>query len=360
MQTDLKEFFYDKKILLTGHTTFLGSWLALLLHKLGAKVTGCSVKPPMYPNLFDEIDLNELIQSYLGDIRNYEYLSNVDQQFQPEIIIHVSPACGYIDSVEPKELYTLNLLGSLNVLELCRQSAHTKVFINLVPEYSAGLTLKNCEKKNQGELDLVTGSFRSTEFLTTGYRNAYFETGSNASHHKSIINIRTLPPIGGGDWSKNNLLQEFIQAVQKSKKQIVARSGKTRIMLHVLDVATGVLTATRNLYSGEPADVVCDSKIDPGHNWFKDEKWIAQSFSGLIPDRGITIKTEQKQAAKEVLKADDFSLGYIPVAGWSPQWDAETALKKTIEWHQARERGANMQRFSLGQVDEFINDENLI
>lgn len=356
MLSDLKAFFYDKKILITGHTTFLGSWLAMVLHSMGAKVSGCSLNPPVYPNLYEEVDLHELIRSHIGDIRDYEYISNVNKLQQPEIVIHVSPACGFIDSVEPKELYTLNLLGSLNMLELCRQSNHTRVFVNLVPDYSTGLTLKNCDKKNQGELDLVTGSFRSTEFLTTGYRNAYFDAGSINKHHKSIINIKTLPPIGGGDWSKNNLLQEYVQAVQKNKNQIMARPGKTRVMLHVLDVVTGILSTTQKLYTDNTPIAVCDSKIYPDDNWFKDEKWVAQSFCDLLHDQHISIKTDQKQAANEDLKVDEISAGYMDISGWTPKWDAAMALKKTIEWHQARERGANMQRLSLGQIEEFMNE----
>lgn len=357
MQPDLIKFYNDKKILITGHTTFLGSWLTLLLHSMGAKLTGFSIKPPAYPNLFVETDLHELIYSCIGDVRDFEFFNSIVQQHQPEIVIHLSSVCGFIDSVEPKELYTINLLGSLNALEMCRQSPYNRVFVNLVPDYSGAMMLKSCGKQNQGEFDLVTGSFRSTEFLTTGYRNAYFEAHNYASHHKSVVNVKTFPPIGGGDWSKNNLIHEFIQAMLTNQKQLTTHQDNSLYMLHVLDALTGVLTATRKFYEDAlTSAVVCDSKISTQDAYFRDEKWVAEAFCRHWDNNGIAIKTNQKQRATQVSYHGDSSGGYIPVPNWTPKWDAETALKKTIEWHQARERGANMQRFSLGQIDEFLNE----
>jgi CDP-glucose 4,6-dehydratase len=355
MQADLIKFYNDKKILITGHTTFLGSWLTMLLHNMGAKLTGFSMPPPAYPNMYIETDLHELIHSCIGDVRDFESFNNIVQQHQPEIVIHLSSVCGYLDSVEPKELYTINLLGSLNALEMCRQSANTRVFVNLVPDYSDTMMLKSCGKQNQGELDLVTGSFRSTEFLTTGYRNAYFDPNNYESHHKSVANVRTFPPVGGGDWSRNNLIQEYIHAMLSNKKQLMTRPEKSLYMLHVLDALTGVLVATRKFYEdASTSDVVCDCKIEAGDTYFMDEKWVAQTFSKHWDENEIVIKTDQKQPAAQLSYKGDSS-GYIPVSNWTPKWDAETALKKTIEWHQARERGANMQRFSLGQVEEFLS-----
>lgn len=359
MQTDLIKFYNDKKILIIGHTTFIGSWLTLLLHSYGAKLSGFSIKPPVYPNFYEETDLHELIHSYIGDVRDFERFNTINQLQQPEIVIHLSSVCGYIDSVEPKELYTINLLGLLNALEVCRQSAHTRVFVNLVPDYSGTMMLKSCGKNNQGELDLVTGSFRSTEFLTTGYRNAYFDANNYPSHHKSVANIKTFPPVGGGDWSKNNLIQEYVQAMLSNKNQLTVRPDNVRFMLHVLDMLTGVLTATRNFYLGEMSDSVCDSRIYPEGSFFKDEKWVAQTFRELWGTPGTALKTEQKQLNGEVSYAGDTAAGYVPVVGWTPRWDAEMALRKTIEWYQARERGANMQRFSLGQVEEFMGVASL-
>jgi CDP-glucose 4,6-dehydratase len=247
------------------------------------------------------------------------------------------------------------LLGSLNALEACRQSAHTRVFVNLVPDYSGTIMLKSCGKKNQGELDLVTGSFRSTEFLTTGYRNAYFEANNNNVHYKSVANIKTFPPVGGGDWSKNSLIHEYIQAVSAPKKQITIRPENNMYMLHVLDVLSGVLTATRGYYNHTESNPVCDNRISPQGSFFKDEKWVADAFCGLWGLKDVTVKTEQKQSTNKVPLAGETLTGYVDVSDWAPKWDAEAALRKTIEWYQARERGANMQRFSLGQVEEFLS-----
>jgi len=356
MQSHLKHFYSDKKILITGHTTFIGSWLAMMLHQLGAKLTGCSIKPPSNPNLYDEADIHELIDSHIGDVRNYEFFNEIVRNEQPELVIHLSSIFGFCNSIEPNELYAINMLGTLNALEVCRQSESVRVFINLVPDYSNGLLLKNCDKKNQGELDLVMGSFRSTEFLTSGYRNAYFDAASYAQHHKSIVNVKILPPLGGGDWSKNNLIQDYITVLLKGKKEIVARPTKTISTIHVLDVLSGLLNNVFKLHH-DAADNLHDRMIFPDGAHLKDEQWIAETFASIWGSGKVSVKNVQGSSTDKN-SADKNELimqGYADMPDWTPGWDAVTALRKTVEWHQARERGANMQRFSMGQVEEYLN-----
>jgi CDP-glucose 4,6-dehydratase len=355
MPTNLREFYKNKKILILGHSTFMGSWLTMMLHSLDAQVVGCSIKPPVYPNLFQEADIDELITSYIGDVRDFDFLNAIVQKHQPEIVIHLSAVSGFCDSIEPKELYNLNLLGVLNVLEVSKKAESVRVFVNLVPDYSGGTIFKSCDKKNQGEMDLIMGSFRSTEFLTTGYRNAYFDVNDYPTHHKAIVNLKTLPPLGGGDWSKNNIVQDYFRLILKSRKNIISHPGSTHVMIHVLDVLFGSLIEVHRLFL-DPLHNISDYKLMPNHDFFRDETWVAQTFCEIWgEDVVFTVQQNDKLSSRGAQSFDSDSSFYNNVPEWHPRWDAEMSLRKTIEWEKARERGANMQRFSMVQIEGYLD-----
>jgi len=358
MPTNLREFYKNKKILILGHSTFMGSWLSLMLHSLDAQVTGCSIKPPVNPNLYHEADIDELITSYLGDVRDFDFLNAIVLKHQPEIVIHLSAVSGFCDSIEPKELYGLNLLGVLNALEVCKQSDCVRVFINLVPDHSRSSFFRNCDKKNQGELDLIMGSFRSTEFLTTGYRNAYFDDlNFSLLHPKVVVNIKSLPPLGGGDWSKNNIFQDYFRVVTKSKKNILSHPGISHIMVHVLDVLYGNLMMARSLYLDSTHNIT-DYKIHPGIDFYRDETWVTQTFCDIWGEgAAFTVQHNEKLLMKTLQYSEHNGSSYDDIPDWHPRWNAEMSLRKTIEWEKARERGANMQRFSLGQIEGFLEEK---
>jgi len=354
----LREFYKNKKILILGHSTFMGSWLTMMLHSLNAQIVGCSIRPPVYPNLYQEADIDELITSYIGDVRDFDFLNAIVQKHQPEIVLHLSAVSGFCDSIEPKELYGLNLLGVLNALEVCKQSESVRVFVNLVPDHSRSSFFRNCDKKNQGELDLIMGSFRSTEFLTTGYRNAYFDDHDlSLLHPRAVVNIKSLPPLGGGDWSKNNIFQDYFRAVLKSKKHILSHPGISHIMVHVLDVLFGNLIMTQKLFI-DPTHNITDYKLHPDAAVYRDETWVTQTFCEIWGEGATyTVQHNEKLLMKTLEYNDYYNSSYCDIPDWHPQWDAETSLRKTIEWEKARERGANMQRFSLGQIEEYLDQK---
>ena len=352
----MREFYKNKKILILGHSTYMGSWLSMMLHHLDAQVTGCSIKPPVYPNLYQEADIDEIITSYIGDVRDFDFLNAIVQKHQPEIVLHMSAVSGFCDSIEPKELYGLNLLGVLNALEVCKQSESVRVFINMVPDHSRSTFFRNCDKKNQGELDLIMGSFRSTEFLTTGYRNAYFSPNElNPLHPKTVVNVKTLTPLGGGDWSKNNLFQDYFRTVIKTRKNIVAHPGISHNMVHVLDVLYGNLMLARKLFF-DPLHNINDYKLMPENDFFRDETWITQTFCEIWGEgAAFTVQHNEKLLTRSVYNNDYNTSSYDILPEWHPQWNAEKAIQMTIEWEKARERGANMQRYSMQQIEDYFS-----
>ncbi|MCK9509053.1 MAG: NAD-dependent epimerase/dehydratase family protein [Pigmentiphaga sp.] len=356
MRDDLQDFFYNKRILVTGHVTYLGAWLCMLLSKMGAKLTGLSIQKPENPNLYEEADVHEIVHAYIDKANNTDVLDRINREFQPEIVIQLSSVCGYIENFDPKDIYTSNLLGTLNTLETSRQSNHVRVLVNLIPDYLDNAILRKCDKKKIGEIDLIMGSFRSTEFLTTGYRNAYFNPNQYDRHQKSFVNLSIINPIGGGDWSKNNSLKHYATLLKQNKKELVANPDSYYSLIHVLDIMMKVLDTIYTLYAPPVQNEIVDSKIIGSKLSLKDEVWITHFLKELYPDKNFTIKTEQKPVSNNPATAElSYMSDYRQINDWIPRWDAETALTKTIEWFQARERGANMQRYSLNQIDEFLN-----
>jgi len=352
---ELQNFFDDKRILVTGHVTYLYSWLCMLLHKMGAKLTGFSTQKPAKPNLYEEADVYELMSFYVERTNNRDVLERINHEFQPEIVIQLSSMCGYVENLDVRNLYTFNLPRVLNTLEMSRQSSHVRVFVNLIPDYLDNTILQKCDNKKTGEIDLMKGGFRLIEFLTAGYRNAYFNPNHYDCHKKSFVNLSFLNPIGGGDWSRDNLLKDYFTSLEKNGKELVVHPGSRHNLVHVLDVLMKVLDTVYKLYTPSKNEIV-DSKIVNQESFLKDEIWIAEFLKELYHDKDFIIKTDQKFSSNETIITEMFHMpDYKQITDWLPRWDEKTALLKTIEWYQARERGANMQRYSLNQIDEFLN-----
>jgi CDP-glucose 4,6-dehydratase len=322
----------------------------MTLHHLGADVYGCSPEPTVRPNIYLETDLNELIKSYIGDLRNFDYMNNLVSEINPEIVIHISPTNGYYNEIEPKELYSTNLLGTLNMLEVCKQNENVKVFMNLVPGYSPNLNLPDTNGKNAGELELIRGSFLSTEFLTSGYRNAYFNEKDDKIR-KYIFNVSTCQTVGGGDWSKLNIMREFFYVAGIYSKTIVINDGYQVKLLHILDVISGILQIIKNYLEKDGG--VNDYNLIPDDNYLVRESEIAQTFSSLWGEGAKFLLAKHSVSLNESkIRIPVNNYPVYPV--WKPQLTVHEAIDLCIQWEKARNRGANMQKFTLKQIQFFL------
>jgi CDP-glucose 4,6-dehydratase len=357
---ELQNFFYDKRVLVTGHVTYLYSWLCILLHKMGARLIGFSIQEPDIPNLYKEADVHEFMHVYVERTGNMDVLERINKEFQPEIVIQLSSICGYVENHDVRGLYMFNLPRVLNTLEMSRQSSHVRVFVNLIPDYLDNTILRKCNITKTGEIKLMMGSFRLIEFLTAGYRNAYFNPENHDSHKKSFVNLSFLNPIGGGDWSRDNTLKNYFDSLEKNEKKLIVCPGSRHSLIHVIDVMMKVLDIVYKLYTPSKNEIV-DYKMISQDSFLKDEVWMAEFLKDLYHDKNFTIKTDQKFLFDETLTTDMFHMpDYKQITDWVPRWDVRTALVKTIEWYQARERGANMQRYSFNQIDEFLDRQQPI
>ena len=273
------DIYRGKRVLITGHTGFKGSWLSLLLYKLGAEVYGYALEPPTEPSLFKEARISDLITSYIGDVRDLDHLTNVFQKVNPEIVIHMAAQPLVRDSyIIPVETYAINVMGTVNVLEACRQTKSVKVIVNVTTdkcyenkEWHWGYR----ENEPMGGYDPYSNSKGCSELVTSSYRNSFFNPKEYDKHGVAIASARAGNVIGGGDWAGDRLIPDFIRAISQNKKVIIRSPFAIRPWQHVLELLTGDLTIAAKLYTE-------DAKYDGGWIFGPEDKdaknveWIIQ------------------------------------------------------------------------------------
>lgn len=253
---DLSEFYKNKKVLITGHTGFKGSWMCETLLHLGADVYGYALNPPTTPSLFEICDMANRIHSYEGDVRDLEHLKNVFSEVKPEIVIHMAAQPLVRESYKnPVYTYDVNVMGTVNVLECIRLTESVKSFVNVTTDK----VYRNFEwERGYREDDILNGfdpysnSKSCSELVTSSYKNSFFggDTGIMKDGRKvAISTCRAGNVLGGGDFATDRIIPDCIRAVQKGEKIIVRNPYSTRPYQHVLEPVVGYLTVAAEQYS---------------------------------------------------------------------------------------------------------------
>ena len=348
--------YQGRKVLVTGHTGFKGSWLSLLLYKLGAEVYGYALEPPTNPSLFEEAKIAELITSYMGDVRDLKHLSNVLDQVKPEIVIHMAAQPLVRDSYKiPVETYAINVMGTVNVLEACRQTDSVKAIVNVTTdkcyenkEWYWGYR----ESEPMGGYDPYSNSKGCSELVTSAYRNSFFNPKDYGKHGVAIASARAGNVIGGGDWAADRLIPDFIKAIIKGEKLIIRSPFAIRPWQHVLEPLTGYLTLAAKLYSE-------GVKYDGGWNFGPDDKdarnvaWITQRICELWGN-GATYEVDTNPQPHEAnyLKLDCSKAK--AELGWEPRWNINKALESIVEWNKSYLDGVNARTLVNSQIDDYL------
>ena len=347
-----------RRVLVTGHTGFKGSWLCLLLYKLGADVYGYALEPPTSPSLFEEADIEELITSYIGDVRDLDHLTNVFQEVNPEIVIHMAAQPLVRDSYKiPVETYAINVMGTVNVLEACRQTKSVKVIVNVTTDkcYENKEWLWGYrENEPMGGYDPYSNSKGCAELVTTSYRNSFFNPNEYDRHGVAIASARAGNVIGGGDWAGDRLIPDFIRAISQNKKVIIRSPYAIRPWQHVLEPLTGYLTLAAKLYT-------VGAKYDGGWNFGPDEKdarnveWITQKICKLWGrEASFEVDTNPQPHEANYLKLDCSKAK--AELNWEPRWDIQKALESIIEWNKEYLNGVNPRSLMHSQIVEYFKN----
>ena len=344
-------FWHSKKVFLTGHTGFKGSWLSLWLQSMGAQVQGYALGPPTEPSLFVEANVHKNMDSQIGDIRDLEKIKKSMQSFNPDLLIHMAAQpLVRLSYSEPIETYTTNVIGTVNVLEAARSCSKLKVIISVTTdkcyenkEWVWGYR----EDEPMGGHDPYSSSKGCAELVTSAYKKSFFNTDDTAS----IASARAGNVIGGGDWAEDRLIPDILKAFEKSKPVIVRNPLSTRPWQHVLEPLSGYLVLAQKLY--EKGDEFAEAwNFGPKDEGCKPVNWILDKMVKKWGD-GASWELDKNSNPHEAgyLKLDCSKASAR--LNWRPNWKLESTLKLIIDWHQAWISEDDMYKKCLEEIEKY-------
>lgn len=350
-------FWQDKKVLVTGHTGFKGSWLSLWLQLLGAKVVGLALDPPTEPNLFSIADVGRDMTSLIGNITDFELIKSIQLKYQPNIIFHLAAQPLVRFSYDnPIETYATNVMGVVNLLESVRQAnLHAKAIIII--------TSDKCYENKEwiwpyrehdalGGYDPYSNSKACAELVSAAFRNSYFQNGTSA--RIGIATARAGNVIGGGDWAQDRLIPDIIRSLSNHSEIILRYPHALRPWQHVLEPLHGYLQLAEKIFH-YPTEFSEAWNFGPNEADVKSVSWIVENILHYwrFPISWQVLKNNPLHEAK-YLQLD--SSKAKTRLGWQPRWNIEKALQETLYWYQSYQHGANMRHITLAQISSFAKN----
>jgi len=345
------EFWNGKRVFLTGHTGFKGSWLSLWLQQMGAIVKGYALEPNTSPNLFELAEVANNMESEIGDITNLSQIKESMHNFNPEILIHMAAQpLVRLSYEEPVLTYATNVMGTVNVLEAARTCKKLKAIVSVTTdkcyenkEWAWGYR----ENEPMGGHDPYSSSKGCAELVTSAYRNSFF----NSENSAAIASARAGNVIGGGDWADDRLIPDILKSFEKKRPVIVRNPMATRPWQHVLEPLSGYLVLAEHLYAEgksyaeawnfgpkdedcKPVSWILDRMVA---NWHDQASWELDKTNN--PHEAGYLKLDCSKAASKL--------------NWQPKWNLDFTLSKIINWHQHFLNGSNIQDECLNEIAEY-------
>ena len=349
-----REFWNNKKVLITGHTGFKGSWLSLWLESVGTKLTGYSLAPPTSPSLFELARVADGMESVTGDVQDFEHLTNVLKSNQPEIIIHMAAQSLVRQSyLDPVETYSTNVMGTVNLLEAVRRVGGVKAVLVVTSdkcyenrEWVWGYR----ESDAVGGFDPYSNSKGCAELVTSAYRQSFFNQKDN-SQPVGLASVRAGNVIGGGDWAKDRLVPDIMRALMSDQTLVIRNPSAVRPWQHVLEPLSGYLLLAEKLY--EEGTKYSESwNLGPDDEDAKAVSWVVRRLINLWgSNREWHLSQADNPHEAHYLKLDCSKAKAR--LGWSPRWNIEKALQATVEWYKALQAGSDMRAFVGEQIQSY-------
>lgn len=328
-------FWHDKRVLITGHTGFKGSWLACWLRRLGAEVYGYSLEPPIQPNHFEVLKLD--INSTIGDIRNLESLKKAILESKPEIVFHLAAQpLVRLSYEEPVNTFETNVMGTLNVFEGSRASSTVKAIINVTSdkcyenrEWDRGYH----EDDRMGGHDPYSASKGCSELLTSSYRNSYFNNEAYGKEHNTLLaSCRAGNVIGGGDWAVDRLIPDIIRGASINSLTELRNPHSTRPWQHVLEPLSGYLLLGQKLLEGKK-EFAEAWNFGPDNQETLTVREVAEELKQHWDRINYTLSEDTNAVHEAKLLKVDSSKAKEKLK-WIATWDSRTAIAKTVEWYK--------------------------
>jgi len=345
------EFWRGKRVLLTGHTGFKGSWLSLWLQEMGALVRGVSLLPSTCPAMFNIAKVAEGLEHQITDIRDLSAIKQHISEFDPDILIHMAAQSLVLKSYqEPVQTFEVNIMGTVNVLDAAKSGKSLKAIINVTTdkcydnkEWVWGYR----EEEPMGGLDPYSSSKGCVELISSAYRKSFLNDAGI-----SMATARAGNVIGGGDWSEDRLLPDIFRSLEKGEPVAIRNPNAIRPWQHALEPLSGYLILAQCLY-GENGPAFAEGwNFGPSEEDAKPVEWVVKQMCAMwSADASWTTQPRDHMHEANSLKLD-ISKAREKLK-WTPTWDLQIALTKTIDWHRAWLDGQDMRSFSLAQIEIF-------
>lgn len=346
------DFYKGKRVFVTGHTGFKGSWLVKILTHAGADVTGYALEPPTNPNLFSIIGVEDQIHSAIGDIRDYDRLHEAFQEANPELVFHLAAQPIVLTSYEqPRYTYETNVMGTVNLLECVRQSDSVRSVLNVTTDkvyHNNEWCWGYRENEPLDGFDPYSNSKSCSELVTHSYKSSFFDQKGIAVSTARAGNV-----IGGGDFADNRIIPDCVRAAMAKQPISVRNPNSTRPYQHVLEPLSVYLTIValqaqdstlQGYYNVGPNDVDCLTTGELAtifcQSWGEGQTWEAVQKNG--PHEANFLKLDCSLVKKTF--------------GWQPVWTARQAVEKTVEWTKVYAAGGDTAEAALNQIREFFSE----
>ena len=346
-----EKFWKNKKILITGHTGFKGSWLTIWLKKLGADITGFSKSIPTNPNLFEISNIEAEINSINGDVQDYQFLKETITKVEPEIVFHMAAQSLVIKSYsDPIETYSTNVMGTVNLLNAIRETKKSKIVINVTSDkcYENNESLEGYKEDDpMGGHDPYSSSKGCSELITKSFRESFFN--SNTKENVALASVRAGNVIGGGDWAENRLIPDIIRSIKNNESVNIRNPNAVRPWQHVMDPLNGYISLAEKLYDNQTFSEGWN--FGPEKNEIKSVSWIINKFDELWKSKidWIVQNNQLHEATNLILNCQKAKSRL----GWNSKINLETTLKWTIEWYEKFYGGEDMKKITEEQIKKF-------
>lgn len=345
-----RDFWRGRRVFVTGHTGFKGSWLCLWLQRLGAEVTGYALAPATQPSLFEVASVDRDMRSVIGDIRDADALNRAMGASRPEIVIHMAAQALVRESyVTPVETYSVNVVGTAQVLDGVRACPSVRAVVSVTTdkcyenrEWHWGYR----ETDRLGGHDPYSSSKAGAELVTAAYRSSFFAAAETA-----VASARAGNVIGGGDWSRDRLIPDILAAIEAGRAVRIRYPDAIRPWQHVLEPLSGYLALAERLCADDGRAYAEAWNFGPADDDARPVRWIVEQMLERWGSGSWTIEAQPQPHEATYLKLD-CSKAHARLA-WRPRWALADALGAIVDWQRAHQRGEEMREVTLAQIARF-------